>query len=128
MKTTRHRITSETARAFVASAVMELPADGTVTVSIGPSKRSNMQNDMFHALVRAVSDTTGYGINALKRYFCSEFGRIDYEIGPQGMTEHVLGSSDLNRDEFTRLIDGVMQWCVEQGITLPAPAYLEKRQ
>ncbi len=141
----------ERLRAWEAEHAAKLRRDGRepdallFEVKVWRSKRSLDQNAYYWALLGRLGQALGYPSDELHRHMLREYGVYDVftvradvpladyfrywdEVG-QGQMDGVRyrhirafkGSSEMDSGEFSRLLDGVIQECRQQGIETMTP-------
>ena len=95
-------------------------------VVIKPYKknRSLEQNDMFHAWCGSIADHTGHTKAEIKDMMVeSVFGSMDY-INLQGKVRtRLMGTSEMNVNEMSQLLERTVQVGVEFGASPPEIRY-----
>lgn len=94
----------------------------TVTVEKKTRKRTLDQSAYWWAVpVKILADELGYTPNQMHYALLGEYG--GYESGPTGQAvPKVASSSELNTEEFAKLIDWVLDWAPSQlNVVIPPP-------
>ena len=74
------------------------------------NSRSVEQNNLFHAILRALAESTGHSVEEIKEYVSQEYlGSVEY-TGLDGTPRtRVRGTSELDVEEMSGLIERVKQ-------------------
>jgi hypothetical protein len=109
----RYVIRSPIIRDRCAEAVQSIDLDGKqqeVIIREHKNSRSVEQNNFFHAMVRAIAESTGHSVDEIKEYVCQEFlGAVEYTGLDGTQRSRVRSTSELAVDEMTALIERVKQ-------------------
>lgn len=112
-------------RSALSEFLLSVPAEPVheVIVREWKSKRSNPQNDKFHALCQDAGNYIGCSTEEAKRMIKADLlGTIVVE--KEGFKFEVLRSTaQLNVQEMSELIEQATAWCIERDIPLRQFAY-----
>lgn len=95
-----------------------------VTIEPYRKRRSLEQNSYLHAVpLKMISDATGYEVDDLKMYFMGKaFGFEEYEIMGEKRKRPVMGTSDLNTEQFSFFMEWLQQWAAQElDLVIPSP-------
>jgi hypothetical protein len=95
-----------------------------VSVELYRPARSLEQNAYFHAVpLKIIADHTGYGLDDIKAYLMGKaFGSREVEIAGETISRPLKGTSDLNVEQFSWLIEWTISWAAQMlGLTIPYP-------
>lgn len=98
------------------TAVREHPLE--VIVRAPRKEKSHDQRKLFHALCAEAAPQLGLTPNETKQLFKVEFFGVEHRTINGRVYEFVQGSEELDRPEYSRLIDFVYQFLAQQGIVL----------
>ena len=109
----RYVIRSEDIKWRCIDAVTDIDVDGKkqeVVIREHKNSRSVEQNNLFHAILRALAESTGHSVEEIKEYVSQEYlGSVEY-TGLDGTPRtRVRGTSELDVEEMSGLIERVKQ-------------------
>lgn len=98
---------------------------GVVSVTLSDKKqsRSSQQNRYFHQLVGLVAKEQGECPQRLKKQIKHKLGLIEKDFINGELITQIRSTADLNKEEFSRLIEQVISVCVYLQISYPQPSY-----
>lgn len=97
--------------------------DVEIIIQKPKKKRSTEQNSLFWSYMSILGYDLGYTKDEMKKIVCAKFLTQETVIEKTGeIICTVKGTSELTTKEFTDLLEGVLQWAVEDfGTILPLP-------
>lgn len=95
--------------------IASLPDDKPFVVEVKKPKRTNPQNDRFHAMCGELGDEIGYTLDEMKRLVKNELGRYQVIDGPCGKIKRLESSADWDKDEMSAAIELLIRWGAEVG-------------
>tara|TARA_R110000824_G_scaffold180546_3_gene361023 strand:+ start:3078 stop:3458 length:381 start_codon:yes stop_codon:yes gene_type:complete len=94
-------------------AIEEITLDGKeqeVIIREHKNSRSVEQNNLFHAIIRAIADSTGHSVEEIKEYVCQEYlGTVEYTGLDGSERSRVKSTSELDVEGMSGLIERVKQ-------------------
>jgi len=94
-------------------AIEEITLDGKeqeVIIREHKNSRSVEQNNFFHAIIRAIADSTGHSVEEMKEYVCQEYlGTVEYTGLDGTERSRVRSTSELDIEGMSGLIERVKQ-------------------
>ena len=93
----------------------------TVTISDKKSKRSVQQNAYAHKLIGLIAEHQGESLESVKRQIKHRIGLIEKRMINGELITEIRSTADLNKDEFSKLIEQVITVCEYLGIDYPTP-------
>lgn len=113
MRMKRFVIKTPLIRAKCADHVHSIDTDGKhqeVIIREYKSSRSVEQNNFFHAMIRAIAETSGHSVDEIKGYVCQEYlGDVEYTGLDGSKRTRVQSTSELSVEEMSSLIERVRQ-------------------
>ena len=109
----RYVIRSDDIKWRCIDAVTDIDTEGKkqeVIIREHKNSRSVEQNNLFHAIIRALAESTGHSVEEIKEYVSQEYhGSVEY-TGLDGTPRtRVRGTSELDVEEMSGLIERVKQ-------------------
>jgi len=95
--------------------INQLPDDKAYVVEVKKPRRTNPQNDRFHAMCQELGDEIGYTCEEMKRLVKNELGRYRVIDGPCGKIKRLQSSADWDRAEMSEAIELLIRWGGEVG-------------
>ena len=80
--------------------------------------RTLNQNSYFHLCCQILASDTGYTTEEIKQIIKDELEFMKYKKGDRYF---LRSTADLNKDEFTVLIEVLLNFALEHGFNLPSP-------
>lgn len=93
----------------------------TVNLSHATSTRSIQQNAYLHKLLGLIADYQGESLESVKRQIKHRIGLIEKHMINGELITEIRSTADLNKDEFSKLIEQVITVCEYLGIDYPVP-------
>ena len=93
-------------------------ADGQHQIELGPLKKdkTHEQRKLFHAKCKDIGDELGYTQREIKEMVKADYFGVDTVV-IEGKSYQMLKSSEaLDRMDYSKLCDYLMQWAAERGI------------
>jgi hypothetical protein len=116
MKRTYVIANQDAARAAV-NCIAALKFDDIHQVVVEPydPKRTNAQNDLLHAWLRAIANETGYTVDEVKQLAKREILGVR-KVEFNGREHEVVPSTaDMGKKEFSEFVDRVIAWAQTNG-------------
>lgn len=109
----RYVIRSQDIRDRCTRAIQDIDTEGKkqeVIIREHKNSRSVEQNNLFHAIIRALAESTGHSVEEIKEYVSQEYlGSVEY-TGLDGTPRtRVRSTSELDVEEMSGLIERVKQ-------------------
>ena len=109
----RYVIRSQDIRDRCTRAIQDIDLEGKkqeVLIREHKNSRSVEQNNLFHAILRALAESTGHSVEEIKEYVSQEYlGSVEY-TGLDGTPRtRVRSTSELDVEEMSGLIERVKQ-------------------
>ena len=114
------------AKDFAMSFIDQLPEHEKFTVSIkkGVDSKTAQQRNYFHALLKIISDYSGYTIDDLKTRLCFTLEKVkQVKLKEGGTILQRLSTEELNKIGYSELIEAACQALDSIGLEYPPPKY-----